>query len=96
MSMGAKTSYRFGTVHTVAYTGTHGVISGVISNGVYQARIYCTTDAHVLVGTAPTATTSSTPVTGGVPEYINVNPGEKVSAVQQSAGGTLFVTELSA
>lgn len=95
MSMNSKTTYRLGTVHTVAYTGTAGTISGTIGGGVYQARVWCSSDAHILVGASPTATTSSTPISAGVAEYINVNPGEKVSAIQQSAGGTLYVTELS-
>lgn len=93
--MGAMTTYHLRTTQSVAYTGTAGVITNPISTGVYAVRVWCSTDAHIAVGAAPTATTSNMPVSAGVAEYIAINPGEKVSAIQQSAGGTLYVTELS-
>lgn len=79
-----------GTTQTAAYTGTAGVISNVVGSTV--ARIYCTTDAFIAVGTSPTATTSGMPVKAGVAEYIRINPAHKVSAIQASSGGNLHVT----
>jgi hypothetical protein len=85
---------RLGKVQKVAYTGTAGTISTAISAGVQTVRIVVTSNAYVAVGVSPTATTSDTYVPANWPEYINVMPGEKVSAIQDSAGGNLIVTEI--
>ncbi len=84
-----------GTMQKVAYTGTAGTISNVITSGVSIVRIVCTTDAYVKIGASPTATTSDMFVPANTPEYFAV-PDDgtvKVSAVQLSSGGTLHVTE---
>jgi hypothetical protein len=33
-------------------------------------------------------------VTAGIPEYFTITPGQKVSAIQVSSGGSLYVTEM--
>jgi len=81
------------TTQNVAYTGTAGTTSTAIGLGVQRVRVVCTTDAFVKVAVSPTATTSDAYVVGLTPEYFTCAPGEKVSAVQVSAGGTLYVTE---
>ena len=86
---------RIGTTQNVAYTGTAGTISNAISNGVQKVRVLCTTDAYVKIGSSPTATTSDAYVVGLSPEYFTCSQGEKVSAIQVSAGGTLYVTEIA-
>lgn len=79
---------------SVAYTGTAGVITNPVSSTV--VRVYCTSDAFIAIGTTPVATTAWTPVTAKVPEYFRVIPGvDKVSAIQSSAGGTLYVTDMN-
>jgi hypothetical protein len=97
-----KPSSRQGTTQKVAYTGTAGTIPngvGAQTYGVgaqtYQVRIVCTTGAFVLIGDSPTATTSDMPTFADLPEYFTITPGQKVSAIQSSSGGTLYVTELS-
>lgn len=79
----------------VAYTGTAGTTSTTIGLGVQKVRVVCTTDAFVKITVSPTATTSDAYVVGLTPEYFSCAPGEKVSAVQVSAGGTLYVTEIA-
>jgi hypothetical protein len=85
---------RLGTHQSVAYTGTAGTITTAFSGGLKKARIVCTSAAYVKVGVAPTATTSDVYCPADAPEYVSVAPGEKVSAIQVSAGGTLHVTEI--
>lgn len=85
---------RFGTVQSVAYTGTAGTIANGITNGIQRVRLLATTDCFVKVSAAGTAaTTSDTYLVGLAPEYITITSGEKVSAIQVASGGTLYVTE---
>ncbi len=89
-------AFKLGTVQKVAYTGTAGPIGNVITAGVSLVEVWCSTDAHIKVGSSPTATTSHTPLTGKVGKIIEVvaDGTEKISAIQQSGGGDLYVTEL--
>lgn len=85
---------RFGTVQNVAYTGTAGTITNAVGLGTMRVRLLSTTDCYIQINKAPTATTSDVYLPGLSAEYVIVNPGEKVSALQVSAGGTLNVTEI--
>ena len=85
---------RLSTVQSVAYTGTAGTIASGISPSVNKIRVVATTDCYIKIDNGPTATTSDTLLPGLAAEYFTVTPGQKVSAVQVSAGGTLNVTEI--
>ncbi len=76
----------------VAYTGTKGDTAGV-ETGVKVVRIYCTSDAFIRINAAATAA-AGMPVKAEVETYLPINEGEYVSAIQQSAGGTLYVTPM--
>jgi hypothetical protein len=86
---------RFGAVQNVAYTTTAGTIASGIGLGCTVVRVVATTDCYIKVDKSPTATTSDVLLPASDPEYIIVNPGEKISAIQVSSGGTLNVTEVS-
>ncbi len=86
--------YRHGISQIVAYTGTHGRIANAVQAGVRLVRVWCTSDATIAVGATPTAVTTDIPVTAKLPQLISVEAGDKLSAVQVSAGGNLHVTEL--
>lgn len=86
---------RLGAVQTAAYTGTAGTISMGVGGTTKVVRVWCSTDAHIAIGQNPTATANSTPVSAKQAEYFKVRRGDKVSAIQQSSGGTLYVTEMS-
>jgi hypothetical protein len=86
---------RLGTTQNAAYTGTAGTITNGVGQGIQKVRVVCTTDAFVAIGTSPTATTSDAYVVAFSPEYFTCAPGSKVSAVQVSTGGTVYVTEIS-
>ncbi len=93
--MNSETHYRPGTTQTVSYTGTAGTISNAVGDQTRTVRIRCTTGAFVAFGGSPTATTSDMPVEANVPEYFRISPGEKVSAIRESADGDLYVTEMT-
>ena len=86
---------RLGTHQSVAYTGTAGTIATAITSGHNKVRVYVTTDAYIKIGSSPTATTSDVPLAAKSAEYFTINPGEKVSAIQDASGGTLHVTEVN-
>lgn len=88
-------TFRLGAHQSVAYTGVAGTIATAFGAGTNTVRVVVTSAAFIAFGTSPTATTSDVYVPANVPEYFHVNPGEKASAVQVSAGGTLHVTEVS-
>jgi hypothetical protein len=85
---------RLGTHQSAAYTGTAGTITNAIGSGSYKVRVVVTSAAYVKVGDSPTATNSDVYMAADAPEYFSCTPGQKVSAIQVSAGGTLHVTEI--
>lgn len=85
--------FRALSTETVAYTGTAGT-SAVLDARVSVVRIWCTTDAVVLVGSGITADINDMPITAKVETYIPINEGDVVSAIQLSTGGDMHVTGL--
>lgn len=84
---------RQGVVQNIAYTGTQGR-SAAFADSTTIIRIVADTACFYLLGKTPTATTSNgTLLPAGAVEYVPVNPGDKISAIQSSAGGTLNITE---
>lgn len=86
---------RLDTAQTVTYTGTAGTVTNGASTGINKVRVCATTDCWIKIGTSPTATTSDTLLPGLSAEYFLITPGQKVSAVQVTTGGTLSVTEVT-
>lgn len=89
------TTYNPGATKSASYTGTAGAAEAV-SKKTTKIRIYATTDCFIKITTAGTsATTSDMPLTGKIAEYFDCDPSSIVSFIQQSAGGTGYVTEMS-
>jgi len=86
---------RIGTHQNVAYTGTAGTVANVVTAGVQKVRVVATSACYIAIGVSPTATTAGIYLPADSPEYFTIAAGEKVSAIQLSAGGTLHVTEVS-
>ena len=85
---------RIGRHQSIPYTGTAGTIALTIQPGTYKVRVCATSACYIAIGSNPTATTAGVYMPGDSPEYFTCHPGEKVSAIQLSAGGTLHVTEI--
>lgn len=77
----------------VAYTGTAGTTAALGAN-VAVIRLLATTDCFVEISVAGTAALATTGLylPALVPEYFVCPPSTKVSAIQSSAGGTIYVT----
>ena len=83
---------------SVAYTGTAGSTTGW-NAGPQGVLVWSTTDAYIRVGNGVTATTADTPLPAYTPVPITVPQGTggvwRVSAVQISAGGTLYAKPIN-
>jgi hypothetical protein len=77
-----------------AYTGTAAAIDNATSAQTRVIRVVLTSAGYIAIGSAPTATASDIYMPANVPEYFVVPPSIKVSAIQDSAGGNLHVTEI--
>ena len=88
-------TYRLGPHQSAAFTGTAGTVTNAFGAGTTAVRVIATSACYLLIGNSPTATTSDVYVAADKPEVFLVTPGQKASAVQVSAAGTLHVTELS-
>jgi len=76
----------------VEYTGTAGTTSAVSANATV-VRVVSTTDCFIEIGTNPTAVVDTGLYLAAlVPEYFSCPPSAKVSAIQVSSGGTIYVT----
>jgi hypothetical protein len=80
---------------TVAYTGTAGTITNPVGDYTSLVRVVVSTAAFIKIAKSPTATTSDVYLAANTPEYFIIHPGEKVSAIQSAAGGSLYVTEMT-
>lgn len=87
--------YRAGIHQKVAFTGTAGTVTNGVSAGVNVVRVVLSSAGYIAIGAAPTATANDIYVPANWPEYFVVTQGQKVSAVQDSAGGNLHVTEMT-
>ena len=83
-----------GPSQSVAYTGTAGTVATAFGAQTRRVRVVTTTAAFVSFGSSPTATTSDIYLPADTPEFFHVAPSSKVSAIQLSAGGTVYVTEM--
>lgn len=86
---------KLGTHQSAAYTATAGTITNAVATGTYKVRVVVTSAAFIKIGQSVTATASDVYMPADSPEYFSIYPGEKVSAIQSAAGGTLHVTEVA-
>lgn len=82
-----------GVSQKLAYDAT--AQSAALGARTSLVRLTPTTDCHVKIGANPVAIADGTCLflKAGVIEYVGVNPGDKIAAIKDSAGGNLFITE---
>ena len=77
---------------TVAYTGTAGTTAELNANTQW-VRVVSTTDCFIEIGISPTAVANTgLYLIAYTPEYFACPRRGKVSAIQVSAGGSIYVT----
>lgn len=92
----AHTAIIPGATAKVSYTASSARTSAAVStrNGPVLVRLWATTDCFVKVGgSTVTAQAGDMPVTAKVAQEIVMPADGYVAAIQQSAGGDLYVTE---
>ena len=82
-----------GASQRVAVGGTSAQSAAVGAN-TRLVRLVATSDCHVAIGDDPTAVAASSALLpASVPEYFEINAGQKVAVIQSSAAGFLYITE---
>jgi hypothetical protein len=83
---------------SVTYSGTAGSVTGW-NAGPQGVLVWSTSDAYILVGEGVTATSVATPLPANTPVPIFVPAGTggiwRVSAIQITAGGTLYAKPIN-
>jgi hypothetical protein len=82
------------STQVIAVSGTSAQ-SAATGGSTGYVRLLATTLCHIRGGANPTATTSNMPLAPYVPEYIMLTPGHKIAVIQNSAAGTLYITEVT-
>ena len=87
--------WRPGASHDVAI-GAASVQSAAIGGTITRVRLVATSACYVAFGSSPTATKpGSVRLASNFPEMFLVRPGEKVAVIEDSAAGTLTITEMT-
>lgn len=84
-------------VTQVLALGAASVASNAFGAQTWAIRVVSSGNCHFTLGTAPVATASKAYMAANQrPEYISVNPGDKIAVIQDGAAtGNFYVTELS-
>jgi hypothetical protein len=77
-----------GSTISASYTGTAGLTA---VTGASLVMVCATTDCHIRVGSAPTAVSTDFFLPAKTVIYLTCNPTDKISAIQDASGGTIFV-----
>lgn len=80
---------------TVAAASAQSVVWG---SNTFEIRVVSTTACHINIGTNPTAAATDNNgmyLPANVVEYFHVSPGQRLAVIQDTAGGTLTVSEMT-
>jgi hypothetical protein len=95
-------SSRNSTTQAVAYTGTAAASTNAFGTQTRQIRIVANSACHYAIAGTPVAVVTDAFLPANWVEYVTVNPGEKISAIQAATSGlvtatagSLWVTELT-
>ena len=97
MSRGdARVPYPLGVSQSVTTSGTSARTSSGVDAQTYSVIVTCTEACfYNFGGSGVTATTSNTYLPAGGEHYVRILPGQYVAAIQDTAGGTLRVSEMA-
>jgi hypothetical protein len=84
---------RLGASQDLTITASSQQSAAFTTLGVFAVRVVATVDCRIAIGSNPTATTTSTLLLAGTPEYFAVAPGEKLAVIGTS--GILNVTGIA-
>lgn len=84
-----------GSTIKAAIGATSATSSAVTKSGIY--RVWASNNCYVERGSAPTASSSTVPMSAEIPEHWNLAAGDKIAAIQMTAGetGNVFITRMA-
>ena len=83
------------TNQTVSVSGTSAAVTNAFGTSTTIIRLVSTTDCFIKFGATPTAVATDMLLPANVVEYFGATPGVKIAALQSTAAGTLYVTEMT-
>jgi hypothetical protein len=79
----------------LAFAASSATATNPFGSQTYQVRLAATAACHYRIGNGTLTAVAADPLLpAGAIEYVMVNPGESIAAIQDSAGGNLTITEL--
>jgi len=82
------------TTQTVTVGAASAATASAVGDYTKRVRLISSTDCHVVFAVTPTATASDMFLAADREEVFKIKPGQSVAAIQNAAGGTLYVTEM--
>lgn len=81
----------------VVTVGASSAQSEVFNSNIFDIRVVSTTNCWINIGTNPTAAAADDNLymPAGLVEYFHVSPGQRLAVIQDSAGGSLIVAEMT-
>lgn len=86
---GQRTTIRPGAALKVTIGASHSESAAV---GATAIQLCATADCHIVIGSAPAATANDTFLPAKVPVLYSCLTTDKVSVIQDTGGGSLFIT----
>ena len=86
--------YRLGAAQTVA-VGATSAASTAFGAGTFAIRVASTSACRIVINGNPTAAATDAYLPANWVSELTVSPGEKIAVIQDTAAGSLSVTELS-
>lgn len=78
-----------GATAKLAFAGA-SVQSAAVNSRI--VRVISSSDCHIAFGSNPTATANDLLLPANKPEYFVCNPTDLIAAIQDAAGGNLYIT----
>lgn len=88
-----QTTYRVHADMTPVAIAASTAPSAEVSSQVYVVRLHATVACHIAFD--EDATANNMMLAAGATEYFAVSPGQTVNVIQNSTGGTLYITEMT-
>lgn len=89
---------RWSGVSDYITVGAASAQSAIFGARTFEIRVVSTTACHINIGSNPTAAATDNNgiyLPANVVEYLHVTPGQRLAVIQDTAGGTLCVAEMT-
>ena len=83
-----------GGTQTITFSGTSAAMTNAVSDQIRRVSLYADADCYIHFAQTPTATTADFFLPGSIQIMLAIHPGQKIAAIQSTAGGTLYVSEV--